>query len=448
MKFAHNPFLPCCLTAAMTFPMVITAYADTALTTGHTIIDTTGNPALGVISRSTGATALFDNNGVATATGTPLVNGILGPWAFIGTGTETRYATLDGSNNVVAFTGGTATIWAGTINSATTNYEISANGTATYGGSERIANTIRYTGGAGSVISLGNTSAAGLTVNGLINAGTAGITFQHGGGAFSSAGIHIGATQELVLHAANADININARVHNHANGASAVTVLGPNTVTLSQANTYTGATTINGGKLVISNITGATYSQVTLNSGTFDSDAVVGALTVANDVNNTIIPGNAGNPLAATTVTFQGAASLNVQGNGALGDGYIQTSDLNTSAAGTVVVNATNTAGVWTSGTDYPAISYFGTFTGSLAHFTLGTVPGLNPLQDAELVDTGSSIAIRITGEPLVWTGNANANWNTTSLNWSHQSTPVLFSTNSPVLFDSYRKRQSELHRF
>jgi autotransporter-associated beta strand protein len=435
MKFAHNPFLRCCLTAAMTFSMVITAYADTNLTTGHTIIDTTGNPALGVITRAAGATALFDDNGIATATGTPLVDGILGPWAFIGTGTATRYATLDGSNNVVSFTG-TATTWAGTINSATTNYEISANGTATYGGSERIANTIRYTGGAGSVISLGNTSAAGLTVNGLINAGTAGITFQHGGGAFAGAGIHIGATQELVLHAANADINVNARVHNHANGASAVTVLGPNTVTLSQANTYTGATTINGGKLVIPNITGATYSQVNLNSGTFESDAVIGSLTVANGVNNTVIPGKAGNALAATTVNFQGAASLNVQANGAVIDRYIQTSDLNSSAAGTVVVNATNTTGVWTSGTDYPAISYFGTFTGSLAHFTLGTVPGLNPLQAAELVDTGSSIAVRITGEPLVWTGNANTNWNTTSLNWSHQSNPVLFSTNSPVLFD------------
>ncbi len=83
-------------------------YADTALTSGQTTIDTAGNPELGIISRSAGATAQFNTAGTATATGTALTNGIL-PWAFIGTDISTRYATLDGSNNVVSYTTGTAT---------------------------------------------------------------------------------------------------------------------------------------------------------------------------------------------------------------------------------------------------------------------------------------------------------------------------------------------------
>jgi hypothetical protein len=43
---------------------------------------------------------------MTAASGIPLVNGILGPWSFIGTGTNARDATLDGSNNVVGFTVG------------------------------------------------------------------------------------------------------------------------------------------------------------------------------------------------------------------------------------------------------------------------------------------------------------------------------------------------------
>jgi fibronectin-binding autotransporter adhesin len=320
MKFAHNPFLRCCLTAALTFPMVVTAYADTALTTGQTIIDTTGNPALGVISRTTGATALFDNNGIATATGTTLVNGILGPWASIGTGTATRYATLDGSNNVVSFTG-TATTWGGTVNSATANYEISAAGTATYGGSERLANTIRYTGSTGSTISLGNSSAFGLTVNGVITAGTGTITFNHGGGALAGAGIHIGASKELVLNAATAAINVTARVHNNAGGASAVTVVGPNTVTLSGTNTYTGNTTVNSGKLVVNGNSSTSVLTTVNNSGTLGGSGTIGALTVLSG--GTVAPGNSPGILSAGNTDLQAGSTLSMEINGpAVGTGY------------------------------------------------------------------------------------------------------------------------------
>jgi fibronectin-binding autotransporter adhesin len=417
------------------------AYADTALTTGQTIIDTTGNPALGVISRSTGATALFNNNGVATATGTPLVNGILGPWASIGTGTATRYATLDGSNNVVSFTG-TATTWAGAVNSATANYEISTAGTATYGGSERLANTIRYTGGAGSVISLGNTSIFGLTVNGLTNAGTGAITFQHGGGALAASGIHIGATQELVLNAANADITVNARVHNNTGGASAVTVVGPNTVTLSAANTYTGPTTISAGRLNVISPGSIDTSAVALGAATLGGNGSVGAVT-ANNVGSIITNGNGNtNTLNLASLAFSASGTMNL--NLASDTFTPAVAVTNTLDIGTGFTVNLTTAPSWTTGQTYNLINY-GTLSGTFSNIIKGTISGLAARQIATLDNTGStngSITLAITGDTPVWTGIQSNAWTTAiisgSKNWklldSGEATD--FVSNDQVLFD------------
>jgi autotransporter-associated beta strand protein len=391
MKFSHHPFLRCCLTAAMTFPLAITAYADTALTTGQTIIDTTGNPALGVISRSTGATALFNTAGIATATGTPIVNGILGPWASIGTGTATRYATLDGSNNVVSYTAGTANTWGGALNSATANYVISTNGTATYGGSERTANTILYTGGAGSVISLGNSSAFGLTVNGIINAGTGTITFQPGGGALAGAGIHIGATQELVLNAANAAITITSPIHNNTGGASAVTVVGSNTVTLSGVNTYTGATTIGSGTLALG-AAGSISASSGVSLGTVGTFNVSAKGLSGYTVNKLTGSGNVTGALTVSTQLAPG--TVNFSSNLTLGSTstylYDLTGGSNTADLGDIAGGLTIAAGAvldlvqlgtYTANQKFTLFAYDGALSGSFTGLA----------DDATFTDAGGS---------------------------------------------------------
>jgi autotransporter-associated beta strand protein len=298
MKSRPNRFLR--LSAAAAFSFATSASADTALTVGNTTLDTTGNPALGVITRVTGATAWFNAAGTATATGTPLVNSILGPWATIGTGTGTRYATLDGSNNVVAYTGALASAnfaWTSS-NPATNNYDVAATGAEI--GVSRTANTVRYTGGQGTQ-QVGNTSATLLTLNGLTNAGTGTLTFTRGSN--TSSGVRIGATQELVLNAANAGLTLSAPIYNNTAGASSLTITGPNTVTLSGANTFTGALTVTNG------------STLNYNNSTLNAASVIGS----GDITTTGVNINSATDLTGFSGTFthNGSTTVSTQLNAA-----------------------------------------------------------------------------------------------------------------------------------
>jgi len=209
----------------------------------------------GTFTRNTGTSLNIEGAGTVSAAMNGLANdasangGIIGAWASTGTGVSTRFATISGGN-ITPLTGSTTT-WGGTINSTTANYEIAANGTSTYGASERVAHTIRYSGGSGTVISLGNNSSAGLTTNGIINAGTGSITFQHGPGALAASGLRPGSTNELVLNAANAGIVINSRIHNNGANPAALTITGTAGVTMNAAHTYTGGTTVASGTVTL-----------------------------------------------------------------------------------------------------------------------------------------------------------------------------------------------------
>lgn len=282
MKFRQNPLLRCGLIAVVAIQMVVNASADTHLPAGNTTVDTTGNPELGLISRDVGGTVWFNANGSATATGTSTVNGILGPWASMGSGSGTRYATFDASNNVAAYTLGTAAPAFGwsSGNADTMNYDVAAVQTAL--GVSRTANTARYTGIAGTQTWGNSASNVTITLNGLMNAGTGTLTFAKGGTG-AGTGVMIGVNQELVLNAANAGIAISAPIFNNGAGASALTVVGNGGVTLSGANAYTGGTNINSGNLTVTGgnlgsgtIKIATGAALNLNASVTLAQAVTG----------------------------------------------------------------------------------------------------------------------------------------------------------------------------
>ena len=114
--------------------------------TNNTANAFTINNTAATFTRQTGATLTFDKastgNFAISTTVAPLVNTIIGPWAFFGTGANQRYAVSGAT-----VTGKTGTAATGlSVTGATTNYEVS--GTAlTLGGSlTYTANTIRYAG--------------------------------------------------------------------------------------------------------------------------------------------------------------------------------------------------------------------------------------------------------------------------------------------------------------
>jgi autotransporter-associated beta strand protein len=99
-------------------------------------------------------------------------------------------------------------------------------------------------------------------------------------------------------------------------GTGGVIKAGTGTMTLSGNSTYTGATKVNAGTLVVNG--SAASSAFTINSGaTLGGSGTVGALTVASGA--TLAPGNSPGTLTAGDTTFAGGGAFQFQVNDASG---------------------------------------------------------------------------------------------------------------------------------
>jgi autotransporter-associated beta strand protein len=203
-------------------------------------------------------------------------------------------------------------------------------------------------------------------------------------------------------------------------GSGSVTQLGPGTVYLNGANSYTGGTTVKAGVLGGSGTTGAV--TVAAGAGIEGGFAGVGTLTLASltysgsgGLNITPLPANV--PLIVS-----GANSLTPSGG-----------------VGSVAVNAP--AVVVTTGT-YPVLQYSGAIQGTgFPAFTLGTMP---PGRSATygLVNNPGEIDLHIVVTPVIWTGSASTAWNqpdTIGLpkNWTFNGSATNFLANDIVQFDN-----------
>jgi len=261
----------------------------------------------GTLTQTTGNTLNFAGSGAGGFTTTSLTNtnGILGTWATFGTGTSMKYATVSGAS-IIGLTGtAAATAAALTDTTGTVNYDLAAStGTPVTGFS---GNTIRYTGAAGTL-----TGATSFTVNGLMNVGTGLLTIN-------TTPVTIGANKELVVTGPTG-ITISTAVVNNAGGASALTMSGTGTLTLSGVNTYTGLTTVNSGTLFIGGSTHASSAVAVKNGGTLSgTGSALGAVTVATG--GKIAPGNGGalGTLTAASLVFQNTSTSSGQFNLTLG---------------------------------------------------------------------------------------------------------------------------------
>lgn len=172
---------------------------------------------LGALTRNTGRTLQFTTTpntttNVATTT-TTNTNGILGTWAVVSTGTGLKYATVNGSGQVVGLTGTTAAdANALTDTTGAVNYELTAAGSAPASFS---GNTIRYNGATG-------TLAPGATLfqlNGLINATANTLTI-------GTNDVSMGANNELVIVPGGGTIAFTGTIKNNGATAGALTVGG------------------------------------------------------------------------------------------------------------------------------------------------------------------------------------------------------------------------------
>jgi fibronectin-binding autotransporter adhesin len=248
-----------------------------------------------------------------------------------------------------------------------------------------------------------------------------------------------------------------------ANGAVAtnLTHIGSSTLNLSGTNLYTGQTTLNGGNLVItstgtintssgiringgrfvqSNTASAVSPVVSLAGGTIDGTGTINTVNVSDLAANKITNGNGGTgALTIGNLTFSGDAAIDIRTAGSAGlnvSGTLAT----TPANGQVLVNVVANP-LWVTGNTYNLISY-GTLGGALIDFTKGSISGLGARQSADLMLSGSNIALSISGESALWTGAASGAWTTnavgTPFNWKTQAgnADTEFLANDDVVFD------------
>ncbi|MES2476512.1 MAG: autotransporter-associated beta strand repeat-containing protein [Verrucomicrobiota bacterium] len=181
-------------------------------------------------------------------------------------------------------------------------------------------------------------------------------------------------------------------------GGGGLTKEGTGTLTLTGANTYTGATTINGGKLAIT----APYNAITA--------------TTVNNTGRLKVNSSGVTPSSLATVSLNTGSGLEFD------VGTFDAANQPALAIGTLNANANYAIDL--SGTNIPSsttitLLTYTTKTGS-GMPTIGNLPPGVSLSGPP-VDTGSSIQITVnlgSSTPFTWS-IGDGDWDTTSLNWN-----------------------------
>jgi len=370
--------------------------------------------------------------------------------------------TITNGNNQAFILGGAATgsgtltIDGGQVNAGTITTGLlgAAPVQATYAGlrfgSGTMTSGTRTTNLNGGTLTVGQIYASSATV------GTSNNTFNFNGGTLQASisnptFMASGVVTTANVRAGGAKIDTNsfnvtvgqALVHEAALGGTVdggLTKSGAGTLTLTNTNTYTGATLVNGGTLSLGNTTGtinnssgitidgsgakflqtntttAVSPTVTLTQGTLTGSGTVNTVNVGAGTGGIISNNNgvAGAALTIGALTFGGAATVNTF-SGNTSAAIVTTGALSTTGAGSVTINPT--AASWASATNYNLIS-FGSLTGTgFGAFTLGTVGGITSRQSASLLNSGSAIQLLLTGDTPYWTGSGDGKWNLASTN-------------------------------
>jgi len=250
-----------------------------------------------------------------------------------------------------------------------------------------VSGTNTYTGGTtvsgagtltmGSLSALGSTSGQ-LTVNaGTLNMAANNLTVGNLTGTGGTISGTSGARTLTIGQGNGTGGNFQGVIANGSGGTTALTKTGNGTITLSGANTYTGATAVNAGTLLANNSSGSATGtgSVIVNGGTFGgTGAVSGAVTVNSGA--FLAPGASIASLASGTVTLNNLSTFTyeVDSSVALATGadlQIVNGNLSIANGGSDVVTLTlsDLAGVPTAfadGTTFSLFNYNGTWNSGL----------------------------------------------------------------------------------
>jgi fibronectin-binding autotransporter adhesin len=297
--------------------------------------------ALGTVAApaSAGGTAAFAPNAGTITTASTNTNGILGGWATVGTTTAgTNWATVNGSNEIVAYTAYTDVAAAATIPiNPVSNVRLL--GAANLGGASADINTLKSSaaGGTGgndvTNIGAGNTLRFG-TMGAILNDTGVGNNMRVGGntgttgiGTVTAGGPVLDTPGMLVLNAAKTTsdhanvIGILSTITNNGTGPVTIVKTGLASSYFQSANSYSGGTYINQGHIQgnagTSFGTGPVYvaagGQAFLNAtATFANNIFITGTGLPQDNTGALRFSNA---TVTGNITLEGNSRVNLNGN-------------------------------------------------------------------------------------------------------------------------------------